>query len=74
MNRITTGRSWAYVGVVVGAGVSVLANVAHSYVPPPHALTGWVPEAGAVVATCTPTRAARVSRTAASLRRSMRTP
>lgn len=28
------GRGWAYVGTVLGAAVSVAANIAHSYVPP----------------------------------------
>ncbi len=43
------GRSWAYLGALVGAGVSVAANVAHSYVPPTGAGPGWSPHAGAVV-------------------------
>lgn len=46
---ITPGRGWAYVGVVLGAAVSVAANVAHSYVPPADAPAGWHPHAGAVV-------------------------
>lgn len=46
---ITPGRGWAYVGVVLGAAVSVAANVAHSYVPPNAAPAGWHPHAGAVV-------------------------
>lgn len=29
-----SGRGWAYVGTVLGAAVSVAANIAHSYVPP----------------------------------------
>jgi hypothetical protein len=44
-----TGRSWAYLGALVGAGVSVAANVAHSYVPPAGAASGWSPHTGAVV-------------------------
>jgi hypothetical protein len=44
-----TGRSWAYLGALVGAGVSVAANVAHSYVPPADASAGWSPHTGAVV-------------------------
>jgi hypothetical protein len=44
-----TGRGWAYVGALLGAGVSVAANVAHSYVPPTDAGPGWSPHAGAVV-------------------------
>jgi hypothetical protein len=44
-----TGRSWAYLGALVGAGVSVAANVAHSYVPPAAAESSWSPHTGAVV-------------------------
>ncbi len=44
-----TGRSWAYLGALVGAGVSVAANVAHSYVPPTAAAASWSPHTGAVV-------------------------
>jgi hypothetical protein len=50
--RTTTsgaGRSWAYLGALVGAGVSVAANVAHSYVPPAGAASSWTPHTGAVV-------------------------
>ncbi|MBS2538843.1 hypothetical protein KGQ20_39465 [Catenulispora sp. NF23] len=36
-----SGRPWAYAGVVVGAVVSIAANVAHSYVPPKTAPTWW---------------------------------
>jgi hypothetical protein len=43
------GRSWAYLGALVGAGVSVAANVAHSYVPPAAAAPSWSPHTGAVV-------------------------
>jgi hypothetical protein len=43
------GRVWAYVGAGSGAGVSVAANVAHSYVPPAGAPAGWSPHPGAVV-------------------------
>jgi Protein of unknown function (DUF2637) len=34
-----TYRGWAYTGAALGGGVSIAANVAHSYVPP----TDWVP-------------------------------
>lgn len=44
-----TGRGWAYLGALLGAGVSVAANVAHSYVPPSDAGPSWSPHAGAVV-------------------------
>jgi len=51
---VSTGRSgrvWAYLGIVVGAVVSVAANVAHSFVRPPDVpATGvWRPEVGAVL-------------------------
>jgi hypothetical protein len=44
-----SGRGWAYLGALVGAGVSVAANVAHSYVPPAAAAPSWSPHTGAVV-------------------------
>jgi hypothetical protein len=44
-----SGRGWAYLGALVGAGVSVAANVAHSYVPPDAAPSSWSPHTGAVV-------------------------
>ena len=45
------GRVWAYLGIVLGAVVSVAANVAHSYVRPPDLPTtpAWTPETGAVL-------------------------
>lgn len=43
------GRGWAYTGALLGGVVSVAANVAHSYVPPAGADTGWSPEVGAVI-------------------------
>jgi hypothetical protein len=48
------GRFWAYLGLVLGGGVSIAANVAHSYVaptklPPGVTLDTWQPELGAVV-------------------------
>jgi hypothetical protein len=43
-----SGRRWAYAGAGLGAAVSVAANVAHSYVPPPGAAAGWTPHAGSV--------------------------
>lgn len=43
------GRGWAYVGAVLGGVVSIAANVAHSYVPPTGAGTGWSPPTGAVI-------------------------
>lgn len=44
-----TGRAWAYIGAVLGATVSIAANIAHSYVPPAAAPTNWQPHAGAVI-------------------------
>lgn len=46
--QMMTGRRWAYVGAVLGAAVSVAANVAHSFVPPDGAAPGWTPHAGSV--------------------------
>ena len=43
------GRGWAYIGVGLGGLVSIAANVAHSFIPPGAAPTGWAPEPGAVV-------------------------
>jgi len=45
----TSGRGWAYTGAILGGLVSVAANVAHSFIPPAGAPTGWRPEFGAVV-------------------------
>jgi hypothetical protein len=45
----TGGRGWAYGGALLGGAVSVAANVAHSYVPPPGAPAAWSPHTGAVV-------------------------
>jgi hypothetical protein len=44
-----TGRGWAYSSLGLGGIGSIAANVAHSYVPPADAPTGWQPHAGAVV-------------------------
>jgi hypothetical protein len=43
------GRPWAYLGAILGALVSVAANVAHTFVPPPGAGVAWRPPAGAVL-------------------------
>lgn len=45
----TVVRRWAYTGALVGAGVSVAANVLHSYVPPDDMPLPWTPATGAVV-------------------------
>ncbi|EEP74269.1 hypothetical protein MCAG_04596 [Micromonospora sp. ATCC 39149] len=44
----STGRGWAYVGVILGGVVSIAANVAHTYLPKPPdgAPTGWAPDPG----------------------------
>ena len=47
--RAASGRSWGYVGAVLGGLVSIAANVAHSYVPPTHATARWHPPLGDVV-------------------------
>ena len=44
-----TGRRWAYLGIALGGLVSVAANIAHSFVPPHDAPTGWHPQGGAVI-------------------------
>ena len=49
MSPSTGGRGWAYGGAALGGLVSILANVAHSYVPPAGAGAGWVPQPGAVI-------------------------
>jgi hypothetical protein len=46
---VPAGRRWAYLGAALGAAVSIAANVAHSYVPPPRAGNHWSPPAGSVV-------------------------
>ncbi|MFG1844078.1 DUF2637 domain-containing protein [Micromonospora carbonacea] len=42
----STGRGWAYVGVILGGVVSIAANVAHTYLPKPPdgAPAGWAPD------------------------------
>src|SRR3954466_986761 len=45
----TSSRAWPYAGLILGGGVSVAANIAHSYVPPPAAAPGWTPSPGAVL-------------------------
>jgi hypothetical protein len=42
------GRSWAYTGAILGATVSIAANVAHAYVPPTSASPDWAPRPGSV--------------------------
>ncbi|BCJ74507.1 hypothetical protein CS0771_40510 [Catellatospora sp. IY07-71] len=45
----TRGRGWAYAGTIVGGGLSIAANLMHSFVPPADAPEGWTPKVGAVV-------------------------
>ena len=49
-NRIPRprGRGWAYTGAMIGGAVSIAANVAHSFVPPPDTGPDWTPLPGAV--------------------------
>lgn len=42
------GKLWALVGVASGAGVSVAANVLHSFIRPAGAPKDWTPQLGAV--------------------------
>ncbi|GAA4467045.1 hypothetical protein GCM10023170_078880 [Phytohabitans houttuyneae] len=50
-----SGRGWAYAGVALGGCVSVAANVAATFIPPPDATAGWSPPVGGVVsAVCWP--------------------
>jgi DNA-binding transcriptional ArsR family regulator len=42
------GRGWAYAGAVLGGSVSVAANIAHTFIPPTGAPSGWAPPTGAV--------------------------
>lgn len=49
MRMPTVVRRWAYTGALVGAGVSVAANILHSYVPPDGMNMTWQPATGAVV-------------------------
>ena len=44
-----TGRTWAYVGTVLGGVGSLAANVAHCFVPPVGVPADWSPELGAVL-------------------------
>lgn len=45
----TRGRGWAYAGAILGGGISIAANVAHSFVPPATAPDTWAPNPGAVI-------------------------
>ena len=49
MNRTSNGRGWAYTGTLLGALVSIAANVAHSFVPPADASSTWRPPTGAIL-------------------------
>lgn len=43
------GRTWGYLGAVLGGLVSIGANTAHSYLAPAGAHVGWRPPVGAVI-------------------------
>lgn len=43
-----SGRGWAYGGVALGLTTSIIANVAHTFVPPVDAPVGWSTQRGAV--------------------------
>jgi len=49
MMATSHGRNWAYTGAILGGLVSILANFAHSYVPPQGATAAWAPKPGAVI-------------------------
>lgn len=46
---VTRGQAWAYVAGIFGGAISIVANIAHSFVPPAGAPDTWTPEAGAIV-------------------------
>ncbi len=48
-SHAASGRGWGYAGALLGGLVSIAANVAHSYVPPSGAASGWRPPLGDVV-------------------------
>jgi hypothetical protein len=45
----TSGRGWAYTGLLIGGLGSIAANIAHSFIPPTGAPADWSPEPGAVI-------------------------
>lgn len=46
---VLRGQSWAYAAAILGGTISIIANIAHSFVPPPGAPDTWRPELGAVI-------------------------
>src|SRR5262245_7182823 len=42
-SRMEPGRLWAWAALLVGGGVSLGANLGHSYIPPAGAAVGWSP-------------------------------
>jgi hypothetical protein len=46
---LSRGKAWAYAGSIIGGGLSIAANVAHSFVPPADAPADWSPVVGSVV-------------------------
>lgn len=49
LTTVHTGRGWAYASAILGGGISIAANVAHSFIHPHGAPAHWRPEPGAVV-------------------------
>ncbi|GAA2844056.1 hypothetical protein Acy02nite_68780 [Actinoplanes cyaneus] len=48
-SRPARGRGAAYVGTMLGAVVSIAANIAHTFIPPEGAPADWTPKVGAVL-------------------------
>jgi hypothetical protein len=49
VGAVSSGRTWAYVGVIFGAAGSVAANVGHAFVKPDDAPATWEPQLGAIL-------------------------
>jgi hypothetical protein len=49
IRHMSRGKRWAYTGTIIGGGISIAANVAHSFVAPPGGPDGWAPMPGAVI-------------------------
>ena len=47
-DALTAGRGWVKLGIILGGGVSVAANIAHSFIPPAGSPATWHPQPGAV--------------------------
>jgi hypothetical protein len=48
VGEVSSGRTWAYAGLIFGAAGSVAANVGHALVEPKDAPADWEPQLGAV--------------------------